>query len=214
MSMIAKLGLVASTLLIATTAFAADLPSKKKAPMASVAPMAAPRPFTWNGVYGGINGGFGSGNFTQEGRDVFGSPSGGLLGVTGGYNYQMPNNWVVGVEGDIGMANIKASTTGSSELRYMNTIRGRLGYAMDRSLPYVTAGYAGATSHDENLGVSADTYHNGWTAGAGIEMALTDSWSAKIEGLYVHLEEKGIPGAIGQSGADLGIARVGLNYRF
>ena len=95
----------------------------------------------------------------------------------------------------------------------MNTLRGRAGYAMDRTMPYVTAGYAGGTTHDDNGTSTTDTYHNGWTAGAGVEMALTDNWTAKVEGLYVHLEDKGFPGG-GTSGADLGLARIGLNYRF
>ena len=212
MKILARMGLAASALLITTATFAADLPAKKQAPAA--VPMAAPRVFSWNGVYGGFNGGYGSGNFTSDGRGAFGSPTGGLIGFTGGYNYQMPNNRVVGVEGDIDMGNIKSSNgSNSSELRYMNTLRGRLGYANDRMLPYVTAGYAGGTTHDDNLGSTADTYHNGWTAGAGIEMAITDSWSIKGEGLYVRLEDKTYPNG-GESGAELGIARIGLNYRF
>ncbi len=211
MTLIARIGLTASSLLLASSAFAADLPSKK-AP-AAMAPIAMPRSFTWNGVYGGLNGALAAGNFTNEGKDAFGNPSGGALGFTGGYNYQMPNNWVLGVEGDLGMANVKSSSAGgSSELRYMNTLRGRVGYAMDRTMPYVTAGYAGGTTHDDT-GSTADTYHNGWTVGAGVEMALTDNWSAKVEGLYVRLEDKSFPGG-GTSGADLGLARIGLNYRF
>lgn len=212
MTLIHKLGLTASALLLASSAFAADLPKKTKAPMAAV-PMAMARSYSWSGVYGGLNGGYGFGNFTEDGKDAFGNPTGGLLGLTGGYNYQMPNNWVLGVEADLGMANVKASNTGSSELRYTNTLRGRLGYAVDRTMPYVTAGYAGGSTHDDNGGSTSDTYHNGWTAGAGVEMALTDNWSAKVEGLYVHLDNEGFPGG-GTSGADLGLARVGLNYRF
>jgi len=211
MKILARMGIVASALIITSATFAADLPAKKQAPAAM--PMAAPRVFSWNGVYGGFNGGFGSGNFTSDGKDAFGSPSGGVLGFTGGYNYQMPNNWVAGIEGDIDMSNIKSSgTAGSSELRYMNTLRGRLGYATDRILPYVTAGYAGGTTHDD-IGSTTDNYHNGWTAGAGIEMAITDSWSIKGEGLYVRLEDKSYSSGL-TSGADLGIARIGLNYRF
>jgi|APCry1669189034_1035192.scaffolds.fasta_scaffold155501_1 outer membrane immunogenic protein len=212
MKILARMGIVASALIITSATFAADLPAKKQAPAAM--PMAAPRVFSWNGVYGGFNGGFGSGNFTSDGRSAFGNPSGGLIGFTGGYNYQMPNNWVVGIEGDIDMGNIKASNgSNSSELRYMNTFRGRLGYATDRILPYVTAGYAGGTTHDDYSSSTTDNYHNGWTAGAGIEMAITDSWSIKGEGLYVRLEDKSYSSGV-TSGADLGIARIGLNYRF
>jgi outer membrane immunogenic protein len=213
MKNLASFGLLASTVLLASSAFAADLPAKKQAP-AAVPPVAAAPATNWNGVYGGFNGGLGFGNFTSDGRDAFGSPTGGVIGFTGGYNYQLPNNWVLGVEGDLDMGNIKADkNSNSSEVRYLNTFRGRIGYAADRLMPYVTAGYAGGTTHDDNGGSTADTYHNGWTAGGGVEMALTDRWSAKAEGLYIRLEDKDYPNG-GQSGADLGLARIGLNYRF
>ena len=208
MSRFTQLALAASALVVSVSAsaFASDLPNRKTVP---VAPAPVYRPFSWNGVYGGYS----TGSFTKDGQTAFSSPSGGALGITGGYNYQMPNNVVVGVEGDLAMANIKGSNGDSSEVRYMNTLRGRAGYAMDRVLPYVTAGYAGASTHDTVGGGSNDAYHNGWTAGAGIEYAFTDNWSAKVEGLYVGLDNQTIPGG-GKSGADLGVYRLGLNYRF
>ncbi len=205
---------VAAALLIGNApSQAADLPIKNKAP-AKMVPAPVPNVRNWTGVYGGLNAGFGFGNFTKEGRDVYGNPTGGTLGVTGGYNYQMPSNWVVGIEGDLSLGNIKGSNTGSSETRYLNTLRARLGYAMDDTMPYFTAGYAGATTRDENGGTSADQYHNGYTVGAGFETALTGPWTAKVEALYVHLDEQNIPTTTGSSGADLGLLRVGLNYRF
>ena len=197
----------------AASSQAADLPLKTKAP-AKMAPTPVPNMSNWTGVYGGVNGGFGFGNFTREGKDIYGTPTGGTLGVTGGYNYQMPSNWVVGFEGDLSLGNIKGSKTGSSDTRYLNTLRARLGYAMNDTMPYFTAGYAGATTRDDNGGSSADHYHNGYTVGAGFETVLTGPWTAKAEALYVHLDEQNIPSGAGSSGADLGLLRVGLNYRF
>ena len=211
MSVLTRLTLAAaSILMIGVSAHAADIPSKK----APATPIPVQKISNWTGVYGGINGGFGFGSFTKEGKDVYGNPTGGTLGVTGGYNYQMPSNWVAGIEADLSLGNIKGSNTGSSEARYLNTIRGRLGYAMNETMPYVTAGYAGATTNDSYGGSTADNYHNGYTIGGGIEAVITGPWTAKAEALYIHLEEKDIPSSAGSSGADWGLVRVGLNYRF
>ena len=203
---------VASLALMSASVFAADLPAKKAPP--KIIPAPVQKMSNWTGVYGGLNGGLGFGNFSKDGKDVFGNPSGGTLGLTGGFNYQMPSNWVMGLEADLSLGNIKGSNTGSSEARYLNTFRGRLGYDMNGTMPYLTAGYAGATTHDENGGSTADNYHNGYALGGGIETVITGAWTAKAEALYLHLEDKDIPAGGGSSGADWGLVRVGLNYRF
>lgn len=197
---------------LSTGVLAADLPSKKAPPPA---PIAAVMPLNWTGGYLGIVGGFGSGSYTKEGANVFDDASGESLGVTAGYNYQMPNNYVLGIEGDISWSNMKGdgvAVSNKSELESFGTIRGRLGYAMDRALPFLTAGYAGGNTKD-TVTTSSTSYHNGWTAGGGIEYAITNNWTAKVEGLYVHLESASLP-TTGQSGMDIGLARAGLNYRF
>src|SRR5437764_14995678 len=77
----------------ATGALAADLPTRK-APMAP-APAYAPA-FTWGGLYVGVNGGFG---FAKLSNTNFGNPSGGVVGGTVGYNWQM-GQFVFGGEAD------------------------------------------------------------------------------------------------------------------
>ena len=73
--------------------------------------------------------------------------SGGLIGGTIGYNWQI-NRIVVGAEGDIDWSGIRGTTIllcppGCTTRNYwLSTVRGRLGYAFDRFLPYVTAGLA------------------------------------------------------------------------
>lgn len=197
--------------ILSTSVLAADLPSKKAPP----SPVAAVMPYNWNGGYGGFVGGYGSGSYTKNGSTSFDDASGGSLGVTAGYNYQMPNNYVVGIEGDISWSNMKGDGVISgkkSELESFGTLRGRLGYAMDRVLPFVTAGYAGGNTKD-TVTTSSTSYHNGWTVGGGAEFAITGNWTAKVEGLYVHLEPASLP-TTGESGMDIGLARAGLNYRF
>ncbi|ARN83587.1 hypothetical protein B1812_11295 [Methylocystis bryophila] len=115
------LSATALSLALTASAFAADLPSYK-APL-----VAPPPPFTWTGLYGGINIGYGVGNGDQDsGYAVtlfpasFGIPgwtiSNDLNGVVGGgqvgYNYQF-NPWlVVGLEADLQASDVHSQGTG------------------------------------------------------------------------------------------------------
>jgi outer membrane immunogenic protein len=95
----------------------------------------------------------------------------------------------------------------ATDLNYFGTVRGRLGYAFDRTLIYATGGfaYAGGDSvrnTDLDQGFFDDTALDdnrtlfGWTVGGGVEFAFTNlqlfgssTATFKIEGLYVQLEE-------------------------
>src|SRR5882672_6321449 len=195
-SVLALVGVIGS-------AQAADLPRQMvtKAP-AYVAPI-----FNWTGLYLGINGGgaWGSSNWDSIGGfDV----SGGMIGGTVGYNWQF-GTWVLGFEGDIDWANVKGSSntaaclggaTGcSSENTWLGTARGRLGYAFDRFLPYITGGAAFGEVKATHPGFpGASSTQVGWAAGVGIEYAFAPNWSAKVE--YLHY--------------DLGSFQCGLNCNF
>jgi outer membrane immunogenic protein len=110
---IAAIGMVGS-------AGAADLP---KAPVYKAALEA---PYSWTGLYVGINGGAGRSNdngvaFSPANTDtaifftgavpgnVGTQASGGVAGGQIGYNWQTPANWIFGVEADFDWANIKGS---------------------------------------------------------------------------------------------------------
>ena len=79
----------------------------------------------------------------------------------------------------------------------LGTVRGRIGFAQDRSLWYVTGGGAWGRVDDNFFFVqtnpiatgAAVAAHNrgGWVAGGGVETALAGAWSAKLEYLYVDL---------------------------
>jgi outer membrane immunogenic protein len=67
-------------------------------------------------------------------------------------------------------------------------VRARVGYAADRVLFYGTAGGAfGNIEAGANGGLQSST-KAGWTAGAGVEVAFADNWTARVEYLYVDLE--------------------------
>jgi outer membrane immunogenic protein len=67
-------------------------------------------------------------------------------------------------------------------------VRGRLGYAADRFMPYVTGGAAFGDIRASTPGFSQASANNaGWTLGGGLEAALVGNWTAKVEYLYVDL---------------------------
>ena len=115
-----------------------------------------------------------------------------MVGGTIGYNWQaLGSPWVFGLEGDIDWTNIKGtftSVTCPTGCQTKNTwlhARGRIGYAWDRVMPYVTGGAAFKASQAGFAGVKSTKA--GWTAGAGIEAALAGNWTAKVEYLHVDL---------------------------
>ena len=199
------------------SASAADIARRVALPPAQPVYVA---PFSWTGAYVGINGGYGFGRSDFSGPFPSGSfdASGGLVGGTLGYNWQV-NQVVFGVEGDIDASWIKGSgtcggLTCETKNTWLGTVRGRLGYAIDRFMPYVTGGLAVGDIKNYISGIgSASHTKAGWTVGGGLEYAFNGPWSAKVEYLYVDL---GRGGAIAGSDAKFqtNIVRAGLNYRF
>lgn len=203
--------------LIAGGALAADLP-RKSAPATPVFTRAPA--FTWTGFYAGVNAGYGFGNFTGPSAGNFADPKGFIGGGQIGYNHQI-DQFVFGLETDISYADInaKASATGvagsKARINYLGTVRGRAGVAMDRFMPYLTAGFAYGGTNVTIPGTGrSSTAHYGWTAGGGVEYAFTNNLTARVEGLYVDLTDKRILGGAGKIGAEAAIIRAGINAKF
>lgn len=190
------------------------------------------QPFSWAGFYAGVNAGWGwsSGNGTATVGGVpqtySGSGNGFIGGGQIGYNLQS-GNFVYGVETDFqgagGSGTVNGATfTGTAKTSYFGTIRGRLGYAFDRSLLYVTGGglYGKGTLEGTDVGTgpfsSSATYWS-WTVGGGYEAMLWDRWSAKVEYLYVGTPSNApVPNGTGalDGKGHTNILRAGLNYHF
>ncbi len=215
--LLAGVGLLALGVASASAADIARRPMPAKAPLYTPAPV-----YNWTGFYVGINGGGGWGRSDFSPPFASGSfnTSGGLVGGTIGYNWQMPNNLVLGLEGDVDWSNIRGSSlcgagfSCSVRNDWLATARGRLGYAIDRFMPYVTGGAAFGNIKTNISGLAgADTTKVGWTVGGGVEYAFAGPWSAKLEYLYVDLGRGGsVLGSDARFNAN--IVRAGLNYRF
>ncbi len=93
-------------------------------------------------------------------------------------------------------------------------MRARAGVAFDRALIYATGGLAyGEVNNSFN---NSDDVSVGWTIGAGVEYAFTNNLTAKVEGLYVNLEQDDddLPVIVGQDETEFGVIRAGLNFKF
>ena len=116
--------------------------------------------------------------------------------MTLGYNWQGAGSpWVFGLEGDLNWSDIKGSFANAAcpfgcqiKSEWLGTARGRVGYAIDRFMPYVTGGVAFGDVQRQPTGFAgAGDTNVGWTLGAGIEGAIAPNWTAKAEYLYVDL---------------------------
>jgi outer membrane immunogenic protein len=215
--------LLAGVAVIALGTISATAADIQRRQMPVKAPAYVPPPvYNWTGFYLGINGGgaWGRSEFSAPFESGSFDTSGWLAGGTIGYNWQT-GPVVFGLEGDIDYAHINGSaicgggvTTCEIRNNWLGTARGRLGYAFDRIMPYVTGGgaFGGVKTNIPGFGNTSDT-KIGWTAGGGVEAAIAGPWTAKVEYLYVDL---GHPDSILGSDAKFktNIVRAGLNYRF
>jgi len=116
---------------------------------------------------------------------------------------------------------------------WLGTLRGRLGWAAGNFMPYITGGAAFGNVRarivsDPLLPVFGGDEETrvGWTAGAGVEWAITPAWSVKAEYLYVDLgtmtcQQQIVVGGAGCSALtttdvrfQVHTVRAGINYRF
>jgi outer membrane immunogenic protein len=190
--------------------------------------------YNWTGFYAGIHGGYGWGELSGLGgsSDQNGWFGGGQIG----WNWQGAGSpWVFGIEVDSAWANLEQDVTvgggglvanAFSELNYFGTARMRLGYAVDRALIYATGGLAWGTNEigvtvagpGFVVGTSSSNTHVGYSVGGGVEWALMDNWTAKVEYLYLDLGSESYFGGPAAGGFDADVSahtvKVGLNYRF
>lgn len=182
---------------------------------------------------GVLPGGF-PGNVPAPPLDL--NPEGGFAGGTVGFDFGMGNGLVLGVLGDYDVADLHDDGDGGTgifathvdlDIDQIASARGRLGWAHSGFLGYVTGGWSWAHVERElfnpalpgDTSPSADQWHDGWTAGGGIEYAITNRWSTKIEYLYSDLgsENYSVP-TIPGDGTDIDLTmqtvKLGVNLRF
>jgi outer membrane immunogenic protein len=142
----------------------------------AIPPAASPSPSPWTGLH------IGSEIFAFSGRHVKGGVGGGL---DIGYDRELPNNFVIGIDAKTGYAPFPFRDGPYRGFDYAATSV-KLGYDMGRFMPFVTVGavlaapqkaagggYVGATEAASDL-FNSTRLQGAATVGAGFDYAVTD----------------------------------------
>ena len=215
LSFLIPLAAVAAIATLATKgARAADLPTRMYTKAPAAQPIAAA--YDWSGFYLGGHVGYEwgrtrvetDGSLTEPHAKTNGTDGGALIG----YNWQM-GAMVAGLEGDFGWSNahgvgaivvdpIVTREPNTYDVKWTSHARGRLGYAFDRWLVYGAGGLAVADLDFHEGGLTTTIVgakYYGWSAGGGVEGAVTDNLLARVEYLhddYGHKDYTGVAGDV------------------
>ncbi len=185
-------------------AYSADMPRRNNS--------FAPAPIfstSWAGFYAGGHLGYVFGRARSADMDGFKG------GLQAGYNFQM-DRLVIGGEADIAYSGVDyRGFTESFRQKWIGSGRVRLGYAFERFLPFVTAGFAYTTGTMKAGGAKQSNGHVGYVVGLGGEMMLSDRVSASVQYLHYRFEGQTYS-VVPARNANIvnNEIRVGLNYRF
>lgn len=143
---------------------------------------------SWTGLYAGGA----VGNLQATGSGV--SDESTMASIIAGYNMDLGNQFVIGLEGDLTSDEI-------SRHDFVYTLRPRAGYKMfnDAGLAFGTVGYGGTQISGDNP--------EGWTFGLGYEHQLTEALHLRAEYLYSEHELDGLT-------LDYDYLRAGLTTKF
>jgi outer membrane immunogenic protein len=234
LSTIAAVALLAAS----SVAFAADLGRPAPAPAPIIMPI-----YNWTGFYIGANlgGAWASGMLTDNltGASFTGNHSGVIGGGTGGYNWQVLPNFVVGFEGTFDGTSIgntsnivsvpilgkPTAVQGSIGTNWVSTLAARFGVAMNNVLYYAKGGggwadnSASLTNTITGASVSTSNTRSGWLVGGGIEYAVSPNWTIKAEYDYLGLSNWSNSGPLSpidtfNLSRQINMFTVGVNYKF
>lgn len=196
--------------------------------------------YDWNGFYAGVQAGFSQGNvdwsdvasdpfFALPGIQVSHSPSGTMLGVFVGYNWQM-ENYLFGIEasglfGKVGQSGIYVRSpnafANSTNINSIVTVGPRVGFLFDNALFYVEGGLAAAevklfqqtgpipiiTANDVNTAA----IQGGYYLGVGVELELNSNWAFGVEYNRIGLGDAVHPFSVGAVNGSIFVSGVSVD---
>lgn len=155
-----------------------------------------------------------------------------LGGLYAGYNFDVGNNVILGIDGDVTYNDLSKckdyylgddgsyAFSQKEKLRWSGAVCARAGYAIDRFLPYiaggVTFGNVKSELYNGDAGFSNSQTLTGWTLGTGVDYAATDNLILRLEYRYTDYGDKdfnagGLGYNVGHKNSDV---RLGLAYKF
>ncbi len=186
------------------------------------------KPFSWTGVYLGVHGGLAmpSATYSLAGASAVINSTGFSGGGQIGFNVQW-DAMVLGLEADVGLNTARrdynnillAGDLLRGTMPTLATFRARAGYALDRVLIYATGGLSlGNPTLSYTVGAlsaTSTTTKVGWTLGAGVEYAMTDNWTMKLEYGYLNIANEANSLIAGDRVVyDAHSIKLGINYLF
>ena len=212
--MLSRLTIGIAAVLLSGPALAADMGTPDYAGM-----------FDWSGFYVGAE--IGGLRMQTEISSVENDASGPIFGAVAGYNY-VNGNMLVGIEGDVGYSSAKISTecpnptwTCEGYADFQGSLRGRIGYATDSLLVYLTGGVAaarvgGATISPTDVEYPDESVRVGYTVGGGIEAALSENLSGRVQYLYANYGKRDMEfdGTYPDVAVDTHAIKAGLLFHF
>lgn len=219
----------AAAVCLFNAAFAADLPVVEE-----VVEVVAP--YDWTGFYLGLQAGYGwsqvDTSFSNGVPNLSPDGNGFVGGAHAGYLWQW-DSFVAGPEVDIEYSDVSGSdrsfaggtSASNADINWMASLRLRAGFAWDRALIYATGGLAyadfdgsGGPAGGPLQSFSDDTW--GWTLGAGVDYAIAEHWSARLEYRYTDFDDVGsglaplYPAVRVSDDINLHAVRLGVSYNF
>lgn len=178
-----------------------------------------PSAYNWTGGYAGVGLTYGRAAMSEGGAlPDFPATSGAGIGLLAGYNWQN-GNLVYGGEVALDFARRDGANdcgTGGVCESVQNShysIRGRVGYAMDRSLAFMTVGYASDRRTVEEVGVgSSSARFSGPMLGVGFEQAVGNAWTARADYEYYFFGDEVLAG--NPTDGNMGLFRLSMVRRF
>lgn len=156
-----------------------------------------------------------------------------FYGVLAGYNKEVAKNVIAGLEADFSTGGADGDSLNNcstlicySDVNYMANIKARLGYTVDRFMPFISAGLTISeveTGTRNPLTGNSSLYEQdslvGVNYGAGVEAAIDDNFSFRLEYSRVDLGQTNyfIPSqsAIGSVPFDNNdVYKIALTYKF
>jgi len=213
-------------ILAGASAQAADLPST--APAAP--PPVAPLDVNWTAYYVGGQLGYQFGHDNIHARGLFPVFAQEPRGVSGGahigYRYEY-KKYVIGLEGDVNGSSYSTSNLNlytarliGSRIPVEGSVRGQIGWAIDKILPYAFGGAAFGSITNTYPGLLSPSLNHsafGWTVGGGVDYAINEHWSARAEYSYTSYGNiHDVPDGVTRYTHFVNVNRVqvGFNYRF